>query len=80
MRVGGVGRGEHPPECLEHPARDLADLAVVGHTRGVGRLLHGGVHIGWMGAWLNEHDIDAELRDLVTKAVGECLKANLLAP
>src|SRR6266566_8537535 len=71
MRIGGVGGGEHPPECLEHLAWDLADITVVGHARSVCWLLHGGVHISRIGAWLNEHDIYTELQDLVAKAVGE---------
>jgi hypothetical protein len=77
MRVRGVGRLEGFHEMLEHRARNLADRSVCLCPVSVLRLLNGRIHGRREGARLDQHHVDAKLRDLVAKAVGERLDGKL---
>ena len=77
VRVWGIGRLERRHQALKHSAGNLADCSVGRCTVGVGRLLNVRIHWGRIGARLDQRDVDAELRDLVTEAVSERLDCKL---
>src|SRR5713101_7702721 len=71
MRIRGVLALEHRPEGLEHGVGDLADLAIGLRDFGAGGRLNAGEQVSRVPARLHLHDLDAELRDFVSEAIGQ---------
>src|SRR5260370_29291363 len=77
VRIWGMSGLERRHEVLKYGAGNLTDRPVSRPPVGIGGQLKVLIQRGWIGARLHQHNIDAELRHLVTEAVGERLDREL---